>query len=332
VTFTLLRFPTGIAGAAQGIWQRFLDGLATREEQQRSGAEADLPLVVQGVHVRFGGVVALDGPDIVVRPGEIVGLIGTNGAGKTTLMNVISGVIRPQQGSVKVFGTDVVDLAPDFRAAFGLARSFQDASLFAGLTVRETIQVAIARRHKVGFVSAMLAAPWVRRSEGRTRRAADEVIDRFGLRPWADARTADLSTGTRRICDLAAQVAARPKILLLDEPTAGVAQREAEAFGPLLREIRNELDCAVLIVEHDMPLLMGLCDRIYALETGTVIAEGTAEEIRNDPRVVSSYLGTEESAISRSGTTVSSTVTSNGGPRTRRTPLVAAREAASRRT
>src|SRR5204862_1266532 len=150
--------------------------------------------------------------------------------------------------------------------------------------------------------SAMVAAPWARASERRTQRAADDIMNRFGLTPWADARAWELSTGTRRICDLAAQVAARPKLILLDEPTAGVAQREAEAFGPLLRRIRDELDCSVLIVEHDMPLLMGLCDRVYALEAGTVIAEGTPDEIRHNPRVVASYLGTEERAITRSGT------------------------------
>ncbi|TML63377.1 MAG: branched-chain amino acid ABC transporter ATP-binding protein/permease, partial [Actinobacteria bacterium] len=275
VVGTVMRFPNGIAGEAQRLWQRYLDRQAARAETARAAADPALPLRVCGVRVNFGGVVALDQPDIVVRPGEIVGLIGTNGAGKTTLMNVISGVLRPAGGSVTLFGTDVVDLAPDFRAAFGLARSFQDASLFAGLTVRETIQVALAQRHKVGILSAMVAAPWVRGSERRTRRAADDLIARFGLVPWADARTAELSTGTRRICDLAAQVATEPKLILLDEPTAGVAQREAEAFGPLLRQIRDELDCSVLIVEHDMPLLMGLCDRIYALELGRVIAEGT---------------------------------------------------------
>src|SRR5438046_7878630 len=126
-------------------------------------------------------------------------------------------------------------------------------------------------------------------------------MDGVGVRPWADARAAELSTGRRRICDLAAQVAAEPKLILLDEPTAGVAQREAEAFGPLLRQIRDELDCSILIVEHDMPLLMGLCDRMYALEIGRVIAEGTPDEIRHDDRVVASYLGTEETAITRSG-------------------------------
>jgi ABC-type branched-subunit amino acid transport system ATPase component len=146
-----------------------------------------------------------------------------------------------------------------------------------------------------------VAAPWVRSSERRTRREADDIVGRFGLGPWADIRISELSTGTRRVCELAAQVAAQPKVLLLDEPTAGVAQREAEAFGPLLRRIRDELDCAILIVEHDMPLLMGLCDRMYALETGFVIAEGSPDEIRQNPRVVASYLGTEETAITRSG-------------------------------
>ncbi|HMC39400.1 MAG TPA: hypothetical protein VKI19_07035, partial [Acidimicrobiales bacterium] len=122
-----------------------------------------------------------------------------------------------------------------------------------------------------------------------------------GLVPYADILTADLSTGTRRICDLALQVAARPQVLLLDEPTAGVAQRETEVFGPLLRRIRDELDCAIVIVEHDMPLLMGLCDRVYAMVEGQVIAEGTPEQVRIDPTVVASYLGTDEDAIARSG-------------------------------
>jgi len=253
--------------------------------------------------VRFGGILALDAPDIVVNAGEIVGLIGTNGAGKTTLMNVISGVQAPDQGSVLVFGHEVVDLPADFRPAYGLSRSFQDATLFAGLTVTETIQLALSRTRKVGFLSSMVAAPWARAVQRTTRAEAEAIVERFGLTEWRDARTSDLSTGTKRICDLAAQVAARPRLLVLDEPTAGVAQREAEAFGPLLRRIRDELDCAILIVEHDMPLLMGLCDRLYALETGTVIAEGTPEEIRNDPRVVESYLGTKAAAIDRSGAT-----------------------------
>jgi ABC-type branched-subunit amino acid transport system ATPase component/branched-subunit amino acid ABC-type transport system permease component len=296
----LLRFPTGLAGISQFWWQSFLDRRADRVGLGLAHPANDLPLVTSGVKVRFGGVVALDGPDVTVRPGEIVGLIGPNGAGKTTLMNVISGVITPDAGSVRLFGHEVVDLPADLRAAYGLARSFQDAALFAGLTVNETVQVALARGHKAGVVSAMLGAPWVRARERISRVQAGEIVERFGLTAWADTLTSDLSTGTRRICDLAAQVAVGPKLLLLDEPTAGVAQREAEAFGPLLRQIRDELDCAVVIVEHDMPLLMGLCDRVYAMDTGRVIAQGTPARIRHDPVVVASYLGTEEVAITRS--------------------------------
>jgi ABC-type branched-subunit amino acid transport system ATPase component/ABC-type branched-subunit amino acid transport system permease subunit len=299
---TMLRFPKGLAGVAQGWWQRFLDRRSGRVTISWDRPAADLPLQTSGVRVHFGGVVALDGPDIIVRPGEIVGLIGPNGAGKTTLMNVISGVITPDAGSVRLFGHEVVDLPPDLRAAYGMARSFQDATLFPGLTATETIQVALGRGHKIGVVPAMLGAPWVRTRERTGHRQANEILERFGLAPWAQVMTSELSTGTRRICDLAAQVAAEPKLLMLDEPTAGVAQRDAEAFAPLLRQVRDELDCSVLIVEHDMPLLMGLCDRVYAMEAGHVIAEGTPAEIRNNPAVVASYLGSENVAITRSGT------------------------------
>jgi ABC-type branched-subunit amino acid transport system ATPase component/branched-subunit amino acid ABC-type transport system permease component len=325
---TLVWYPLGIAGAAQRGWQLYLNRRAvhmaawvpspppvvaasavvatstsTRPEPANTVASDAEPLVTQGLRVHFGGVVALAEPDIRVRAGEIVGLIGPNGAGKTTLINVISGVLRPDTGSVRIFGWEVADLPADFRAAFGVARTFQDARLFGGLTVTETVQVAMTYRRRVGTLSAMTAAPWARATESCSRRDAGRIVERFGLGPWADTLTSELSTGTRRICDLAAQVAAEPKLLLLDEPTAGVAQREAEAFGPLLRRVRNELDCAVLIVEHDMPLLMGLCDRVYAMETGTVIAEGTPTQIRENPLVISSYLGSSETAVRRSGST-----------------------------
>jgi ABC-type branched-subunit amino acid transport system ATPase component/ABC-type branched-subunit amino acid transport system permease subunit len=320
----LVRFPGGIAGVVQSRWQAYLDRRApqhidlTEEElydelADRAEHEAyagphpaedltGVPLQVSNVRVRYGGIVALNGPDIDVRPGEIVGLIGTNGAGKTTLMNVISGLVRPSQGSVRLFDREVVDLPADIRAAgFGVARSFQDATLFGSLTVTETVQVPLTAAHKVGVVPAMLGAPWVRDTEQRTRREAQDIVRRFGLSEWADVRTSELSTGTRRICDLAAQVAAAPQLLLLDEPTAGVAQREAEAFGPMLRRLRDELNCSILIVEHDMPLLMSVCDRVFALEAGSVIAEGTPEEIRTNPRVIASYLGSDDSSILRSG-------------------------------
>jgi ABC-type branched-subunit amino acid transport system ATPase component len=217
-------------------------------------------------------------------------------------MDVISGVVDPDGGSGRRFGHDVRDLPPDLRATFGLARTFQDASLFASLTVIETVQVALSHRWTVRFLPAMTGAPWSRYADAATAAQAERILARFGLTPWADALCSELSTGTRRICDLAVQVAARPKLLLLDEPTGGVAQREAEAFAPLLRQLREELDCSILIIEHDMPLLMGLCDRVYAMDLGRVFAEGTAEEVRNDPQVIATYLGTADSAIHRSGT------------------------------
>jgi len=316
----LLAYPSGIAGAAERTWERFMPRLAG-EYQARPAMGEDIPLVVSGVTVSFGGVVALQDAAITVGPGEIVGLIGPNGAGKTTLINVISGTLTPARGSVRVYGREVVDLPPEFRSPFGLCRSFQDASLFAGLTVTETIQVALAAANPTGFLSSLVHAPWASATERRTRARAQGVIDRMGLTQWARTLTSELSTGTRRICDLAAQVAASPKVLLLDEPTAGVAQRDAEAFGPLLRQIRDELDCSILIVEHDMPLLMGLCDRVYALDTGCVIAEGSPGEIRADAAVVASYLGTDDISIGRSGrapgTKRPRTKSSRSGPRAR---------------
>jgi ABC-type branched-subunit amino acid transport system ATPase component/ABC-type branched-subunit amino acid transport system permease subunit len=299
---------TAIERAATGI---SFATIGRHEDGPRKGRHATTapiagapPLTVDHVAIRFGGIDALKDAAIKVGPGEIVGLIGPNGAGKTTLMNIISGVLRPDQGSVRLFGHEVARRPPDIRAHFGLARSFQDATLFAGLTVTETVQVATSRRVKTHLLPAMVGAPWVRSAERSSRRRALEIVEAFGLGQWADALTSELSTGMRRICDLAAQVATEPRLLLLDEPTAGVAQREAEAFAPLVRRIRDDLECAILVIEHDMPMLMGLCDRVYALDQGSVIAEGAPAQIREDPAVIASYLGTSSTAISRSGLTV----------------------------
>jgi ABC-type branched-subunit amino acid transport system ATPase component/ABC-type branched-subunit amino acid transport system permease subunit len=298
-----LFYPAGLAGVARERWERFLEGLRPVVPQAEETAE--LPLVVRDVDKHFGGLVVLAGVSLEVRPGEIVGLIGPNGAGKTTLMNAVSGHLRCDGGTISVFGHDVTALAPEFRAHYGLGRNYQDAKLFPGLTTRETLQMAASRRARVGVFWSMLGAPWMKLAERRSRQQADAIIERLGLDEWADTLTSDLSTGTRRICELALQLAAEPKLLLLDEPTAGIAQREAEAFGPLLHRIRDELDCSILIVEHDMPLLMGVCDRVYAMNLGQVIAEGTPDEIKSNPAVIASYLGTSEVAVNRSGKAVS---------------------------
>ena len=294
-----LLYPEGLAGLVRNGWQRFIDRVAAAVSTAEEPDER--PLVVAGVVKRFGPSIVLDDVGIEVGRGKIVGLIGPNGAGKTTLMNVIFGDLSAEGGDVSIFGRNVTRLAPEYRAHLGVGRNYQEATLFPGLTIRESLQVALSRNHRVGVLSVMVRAPWVRHSERRTRELVDDIITRLGLEPWADSLIGELSTGTRRICELAAQLASRPRLLLLDEPTAGIAQREAEAFGPLLRRIRDELDCSILIIEHDMPMLMGVCDSIYALDQGRVIANGTPEEIRHDPRVIASYLGTTEVAVARSG-------------------------------
>jgi len=300
----LLSYPTGIAGAAQAGWERLLRRVES-EVPVRTAATvhvAEHPaLEVRDVTLNFGGLRALDSISLRVHPGEIVGLIGSNGAGKSTLINVICGLLRPDSGGVWLSGTDISHLPPEVRAGVGLGRTFQSAELFPGLTVRETIEAVIGSRAAIGFIGSMLSSPWTRRAERAGAETATTLLESVGLTAWQHTLCGDLSTGTSRICDLALQLAGRAEVLLLDEPTAGVAQRETEAFGPLLRGIRDDLGCAMVIVEHDIGLLMGICDRIYAMETGRVISEGTPEEIRADPAVIASYLGTDEVSIARSG-------------------------------
>jgi len=251
------------------------------------------------LRVRFGGNMAVDGVGITAGAGEIVGLIGTNGAGKTTLLNAIGGYIEAE-GSVELLGRDVSDLRAAARARHGLGRTFQAAALFPDLTVRETLEVAAEARHRTSLTATALCLPRGF-AAGRTQRAlADEVIDYVGLGRYADNFISDLSTGTRRIVELAGLITTQQPVLCLDEPTAGVAQREAEAFGPLIQRIRADLDASVIVIEHDMPLIMRISDRIYCMEAGRVIAEGEPTAVRVDPRVVASYLGTDQRAIERS--------------------------------
>ncbi|HEV3355108.1 MAG TPA: ABC transporter ATP-binding protein, partial [Acidimicrobiales bacterium] len=259
------------------------------------------PLVVEGVTVRFGGITAVDDVSLTVGRGEIVGLIGGNGAGKSTLLNAISGHVRPQEARIVVYGEDVAGLAPEYRPFLGLGRTFQDARLFPGLTVLETVMAAADREARGGAVGAMVGSPWMRLSEREKRARATEVLEEFGLADRATSLVGELSTGMRRVCDLAAVVSSGCTLVLLDEPTAGLAQREVEEFAPLLRDIRDRYGASMLVVEHDMPLMMSLADRIYCLESGRVIAEGTPDQVRSDPRVIASYLGADPAAVARSG-------------------------------
>ena len=258
-------------------------------------------LLAEGISVRFGGREALRDVTIQARQGEIVGLIGTNGAGKSTLMNVVSGFIRPATGRVLLFGEDVTAWSPQLRARLDLGRVFQDARLFGALTVAETVQVALEAHERSELVPSLLGLPPSRRAERAKRSAAAEHIAFLGLGRYADSYIGELSTGTRRIVEMCCLLAQGSRLLLLDEPTAGVAQRETEAFGPLLTRIRKELDATILLIEHDIPLMMSVSDRVYCMSSGSVIAEGLPQQVRDDPSVVAAYLGTDQRAIARSG-------------------------------
>jgi ABC-type branched-subunit amino acid transport system ATPase component/ABC-type branched-subunit amino acid transport system permease subunit len=269
--------------------------------EHRPVADPGAPAIdVSGVDVRFGGRVALRDASLRVERGEIVGVIGSNGAGKSTLMNVVSGFIRPQSGSIRIGGRDVTALAPHQRAALGMGRVFQDARLFGDLTVHETVRVALEAQQRSEFVPSLLALPSEWGVERRKIEDADSYIDFIGLGRYAHSLTSELSTGTRRIVEMCCLLAQGSEVLMLDEPTAGVAQKEAEAFGPLIKSIQRELSATVVIIEHDMPLVMSVSDRMYCYSAGQLIAEGTPDVVRNDPDVIAAYLGTDKRAIERS--------------------------------
>jgi branched-chain amino acid transport system ATP-binding protein len=253
---------------------------------------------------RFGGITAVDHVDLHVQPGEIVGLIGHNGAGKTTLMDCISGFLPLDGGRIWLRGVDVTDWAPHMRAKGAMARSFQDALLYPGLTVAETI--AVARERHLGsrdMFAAALQLPASYESELAVKAVVEDLVELMGLTAFKQKLTGELSTGSRRIVDLACILAQDPKVLMLDEPSGGVAQKETEALGPLLLRIRDRTGCSLMIIEHDMPMVSSICDRLIALELGGVIAEGTPAEVLAHPAVIASYLGTDEKAIQRSGAT-----------------------------
>ena len=273
-------------------------------------------LECRGVTVRFGGLVALDAVSLHIDDGEIVGLIGANGAGKTTLMDCVSGFVSPNAGDITANGRVLAHLGPEYRAYASVGRTFQDARLYPELTVRETMLVALEKEERPTFTSALLRAPWQVASERRAEARADEALAYFGLTGYASTPIGDLPTGVRRTCALAAVVLQRPRLILLDEPTAGIPQAEVAQFGDLIRRLRDELDCAILLIEHDMGLVMGLCNRIYAMEAGRVIAEGKPRDVARDPAVVSSYLGENADTIERSASTILSAPRPRRGAKT----------------
>ena len=243
-----------------------------------------MPLLeVSNVTVRFGGHTALHQVSISADPGKITGLIGPNGAGKTTLFNVISGLQPPDSGNVSIDGVDVTKLRPSRRARLGLARTFQRLELFTMLSVRENIRVA-----------ADVHRGWAKTKVDPAAQVED-ILDRIGLRDVADVRITKLSTGQGRLIELGRALACEPKVLLLDEPASGQDEAETDRFAVLLRSLAAD-GLAVVLVEHDVPLVMRECHHIHVLDFGTLLAVGTPEEIQSNSAVLEAYLGSPASS------------------------------------
>ncbi|MGQ0830278.1 MAG: ABC transporter permease subunit [Microthrixaceae bacterium] len=289
---------------------------------EHCGREHPVALDVEGLSVNFGGVMAVRDVSFSLREGEILGIIGPNGAGKTTVLDLISGFLTPTSGRVHVLSTDVTELPPDARATLGLGRSFQDARLFSSMTVRQTIATALERHVEVRDpFAALLLSPAVAASEKAVDADVTRLIDLMRLGAYADKFVGELSTGTRRVVDLACTLAHRPSVLLLDEPSSGIAQRETEALGPVLLDIRDQTGAAMVVIEHDMPLICGISDELLALELGAVVVRGLPDEVIHDPRVIEGYLGGDQAVIHRSDAEVAPST--NGAKTRRRTPLKA---------
>ncbi len=268
-------------------------------------------LEASGLRKSFGGVRAVRGVSFVVRQGETLGLIGPNGAGKTTTFELLAGFTKADEGAVHFAGHDITYLGPEARGRLGLIRSFQDAALFPTLTVTECVQLSLERVEPTRLLPAIAG---LTRQERRKERAARDLVAWMGLDRYRSAQIQELSTGTRRITEIACLVALEPRMLLLDEPSSGVAQKETEALGALLERLREQLQLTLIVIEHDIPLIMGLSDRIVAMADGQVIAQGTPDVVRHDPAVVEAYLGGSITAIERSGSATGRAPEVRAGP------------------
>ncbi|MFG2497693.1 ABC transporter ATP-binding protein [Streptomyces sp. NPDC048441] len=250
-------------------------------------------LEASGIGVRFGGIHALTQVDLSLREGEVCGLIGPNGAGKTTLFDVVSGIRRPDQGRVLLGGVDVTRRSPVWRARHGMRRTFQRQQLFGQLTVADNLLVAQEwRGGGGGFAADLVAAPTRRTREKERRLRASAILRECGLDALTDAYASALPVGQARMVELARAVADPPRVLLLDEPASGMTADERGQLSAVIRHLADEEGCAVLLVEHNVAFVMGLCARVVVLDLGTVLAEGPAAEVRADPKVRDAYLGT----------------------------------------
>lgn len=247
-------------------------------------------LEVNSLTQRFGGITALEDISFAVRKGDITGVIGPNGAGKTTLFNIVTGIYSQTSGTVSFEGADISSLPAEKLAARGLVRTFQNIELFGNMTVLENVMLGLHTGSHSGLLSCMFKMPWHLREEQRIRAIALEWLEYCGITDLADQKASNLPFGKGRLLEIARAMAVKPRIMLMDEPAAGLNNRETAELAQLIRRIR-EAGVTVVLVEHDMELVMDICDRIIVLNLGRKLAEGTPREIQENPAVIAAYLG-----------------------------------------